>query len=153
MGSIVCKLVWLFKTFIELCYYFLAAYGLIVLLYWWSDNTLPIKIIVGSINKTVVRPNEVAVFDQHIQKFRVCPGEVYRYIRGDCGFYDVPPIAAALKEGTHSVRIPVQIPSNFQTGSCYFFSIHKFKCNPLDFIFDRRNIVSDPISFFVEANR
>lgn len=91
-------------------------------------------------------------FEQTIQKFRACPGTVNRYIRGDCGTLDIPTITTALREGNHTIRIPVEISKSFQTGSCYLFSVHSFKCNPLDYVLDRRVIVSDPISFFVERD-
>ena len=150
MDSIGCRLVFLFKRIVQFCYYILAFYGLCLLIFWFFDSASPFKIILGKTNKTVVHPGEIIVFEQHIQKFRECPGKVSRFIRGDCGFLDLPVINTALREGNHIVKIPIEIPSHFQTGSCYMFSIHRFECNPLDRILNRRNIVSDPIPFYVE---
>lgn len=153
MDKMRCRFLLFFKRAIELCYYLLACYGLILLVFWFFDNEPPIKIILSKVDRSVVRPGGVIVFEQHIQKFRQCPGKVSRFIRGDCGFLDLPTISTALRDGNHVVRIPVDIPSNFQSGSCYMFSIHTFRCNILDSILNRRNIISDPIPFYVEGYR
>lgn len=137
------------KQVIVLAYILFACYGLLLVITWTFDNEDVIHTPPGTIDNSMTFPGDIVVFKQPIQKFRDCPGEVYRSLLGECGLHHIQPVPATLDPGEHIVTIPVEIPLSFQKGSCEFVSKFRYFCNPVDYIFQRKIYSSFPIQFTV----
>lgn len=141
-----------FKKVLSFCYYLLGFYGLLLLIWWLVDYRLVVELGQGTINKVDASPGETLVVNQPIQKFRNCYGRVYRFLVGECGIHPLVESEAITEKGDQDILIiPFVVPYSSMPGKCSFEAIHRYYCDPLDLLFNRKTYKAPPILFTVKA--
>lgn len=131
-------------------YYAMAGYGLFFLVFWYVDYRSVIQFGDGSIHPKEVTPGTTVIVSQQIKKMRDCPGEVYRYLTGDCGIFPVMQNETIIPvDFDGEIKLSFTVPWTAQPGSCSFNSRHRYYCNPLDLLFNRNYYSAEPLNFRV----
>jgi len=141
-------LLWICRL-IRVGYYLVAVYGLFLLISWWYDTRPPIQFGNSTVSSQQVRRGDTIVIHQNVTKLRECMGEVNRYLEGPCGFRPLTGNNPILPVGSHDLVFTVTVPETALSGECQFISRHQYFCNPLDFIFNRKVYVANPVLFTV----
>lgn len=149
MGKIIENfLLWGYRL-IRAGYYLVALYGLFLLVSWWHDSKPPINFGPSSVLPQQVHRGDTVVIHQDITKTRDCIGKVNRYLEGPCGFIPLIESSPVLPVGNRDLVFTVNVPKNALPGACQFISRHQYFCNPLDFIFNRKIYIANPVKFTV----
>lgn len=140
---------WLLRV-LKIGYIAVAVLGLYLVVQWAMDVNPVVRLAEGTITPKIVMPGQKFFVVQPIEKLRDCPGRITRSLEGDCGSFELSVTDAVLPSGFDGrIRLIYPMPEVASSGTCWLTSHHRYWCDPLDWVLDRRRYVAPRIEFRV----